>query len=62
MNRVKQLEEAIIAIQELIEALPPGIDYEADVNDDSPEDMTLWIGGLIWQICKKAMEIKPDGN
>jgi len=42
--------------------LPPGIDYEADVNDDSPEDMTLWIGGLIWQICKKAMEIKPDGN
>ena len=41
MNRVKQLEEAIMAIQELIEALPPGIDYEADVNDDSPEDMTL---------------------
>lgn len=39
------LDEAIM----YLEQLPMGVDEQADVNDQSPDDMTAHVGGLAWQ-------------
>lgn len=39
----------------MLEWLPSGIDYEADPDDESPEDMVAHVGGLIWQTCMKVI-------
>ena len=39
--------------------LPPGIDTEADPNDQSPYDATAFTGGLIYQ---KLIKLVPDRN
>jgi len=55
MDRIAELEKAINDIRELLESMPAGIDYEADPNDASPENMEAHIGGLAWQICERTL-------
>ena len=55
-ERISELELAIDEIAELIQQLPPGVDYEADAGDTSPEDATAHIGGLIWKICERVSQ------
>ena len=45
--------ELIEAILDLLEHFPSGIDYEADPDNQSPEDMTAHTAGLIWQLCER---------
>lgn len=45
--------ELIEAIMVLLGHLPSGIDYEADPDNQSPEDMTAHTAGLIWQLCER---------
>lgn len=49
-----RVASAIRKSLELLENLPSGIDYEADTNNVSPDDMTAHIAGLIWQQLKSA--------
>jgi len=39
------LDEAIM----YLEQLPMGVDEDANVDDQSPADMTAHVGGLAWQ-------------
>ncbi len=39
----------LVIIREMLENLPPGIDYDADEDNPSPDDMTAHIAGLIYQ-------------
>ena len=54
-DRIIVLEDAVSQISELIESVPCGIDYNADPEDESPDDMFAHICGLAWQVCEKAM-------
>jgi len=56
MSTNKELLEAVREIKLLVVDLPGGVDYEADLEDTSPEDMTAHIGGLIWQICDRFID------
>jgi hypothetical protein len=46
----------LVAIRELVEQLPSGIDTEAREDDTSPEDMVAHIGGLIWRRLTALLE------
>lgn len=50
----RKFKQAIDEIHTLVESLPSGIDYEANPNDISPADVVAFVGGLIWQICKRV--------
>lgn len=54
-DRIAQFEIAIGEIRELVETLPGGIDYVADLENRSPENATAFVGGLIWQICERVL-------
>lgn len=54
-ERVSELLNIIREIQELIEGMPSGIDYEVDPNNESPEDATAHTAGLIWKRCQEAL-------
>ena len=53
--KLQKIRETLAEIAALADNLPSGIDYTADPNDTSPEDMTAHIGGLIWQECDKML-------
>ena len=46
-DRVKELEDALQAVDEALEQNPSGVDDEADPDDPSPEDASAHLCGLI---------------
>ena len=53
---IKKLKAKLAKISSLALDLPGGIDENADLENDSPEDMTAHIGGLIYQIATDDSE------
>jgi hypothetical protein len=54
------MTEAINLISDVIELLtelPSGIDWDADEEDDSPDDMTAHIGGLALRKLERALDL-----
>jgi hypothetical protein len=47
--------DTIKQIREMIYDLPCGVDEEADWEDDSPEDTTAHLGGLMIQVIDAAL-------
>jgi hypothetical protein len=52
---IDRLVEAAKTVRNMLDQLPMGIDYDADPNDQSPEDMVAHLGGLMYQILNKAL-------
>lgn len=51
---MSQRESGVISshldeIKRLLNDLPAGVDYEADIDETSPEDAAFWQAGIIWQ-------------
>jgi len=56
-KRIVALEIAINEIRDLILDLPAGVDFDADLNNASPTDMSSHIGGLIYKICEEIFPL-----
>lgn len=54
LEEIDRLRADLKWIAEMCEQLPSGIDAEADPANESPEDATAFVGGLIWQRAVKA--------
>jgi hypothetical protein len=52
---IDRLVEAAKTVRDMLDQLPMGIDYDADPDDQSPEDMVAHLGGLMYQILNKAL-------
>ncbi len=53
---VKRLRESLTWIEETILQLPSGIQEDAELNQtDTIEDMSAYVGGLVWRECRKAL-------
>lgn len=53
---IKRLRESLTWIEETIQQLPSGIQKDADLNQvDAIEDMSAYVGGLVWRECRKAL-------
>lgn len=61
-DRIAQFEIAINEIRELVQQLPPGIDYDADPENTCPDDATTHIGGLIWKVCERVLPQEPTSD
>ena len=57
---VERGEIAEVAI--LLETLPGGIDYDADPEDESPENAVAHVGGLAWQMVRALGAGEVDGE
>lgn len=59
----KVIDTALDALREIAELASDGqCDYSADANDQSPDDMTAHVNGLIWQRCAAILGLKkPEG-
>ena len=56
--RVKELEDALQAVDEALEQNPSGVDDEADPDDPSPEDASAHLCGLIRHDIRAALRGK----
>ena len=59
-QKICRLRAALCRIQTMIGDLPSGIDEEAREDDPSPADMVAHLGGLIYQVCDRALNEESD--
>ena len=54
-QQVAVLLDVIKDIQDMLENIPSGIDYNADPGNPSPENADSHTAGLIWQMCQEVL-------
>lgn len=54
-GRVERLEDALREVRRLAEQSPAGVEYDADPNDPSPDDMFAFLAGLTVQACDSVL-------
>jgi predicted nucleic acid-binding Zn-ribbon protein len=55
-EEIEKLQEILLQISELVQELPSGVDYQASAYDESPEDVSQHIGGLIWKLANRKID------